>query len=619
MTFEELRDKALSLPLLPGVYIMMDASGDVIYVGKAKALKNRVSSYFHGDHPPKVAAMVSKIHSFDVIVASSEFEALVLENSLIKHHQPRYNILLRDDKTYPFLRIDLREEYPVFTIVSRPAGDGAKYLGPYGGRTFTRQTLDAVLKAFRLPTCSRRFPRDIGKGRPCLNHHLGTCDAFCRPGASKEAYRERIGQAVAVFEGKLDEIVAQLTEEMNAAAEALQFERAAELRDRIRAVLQVTERQYVVAGSKADTDVVGFYTGEAKSCFVVLHYIGGNLLGKDFDIIETPVEEEGEAVSGLLRQYYATRGVYPRTICVPVDLPDKEPLERLFSEASGHRVYIEAPKRGDKARLIERAQINAREETERATTREEKTLKTLEWLQKALRLPAPPERIEAFDISNTGGSDIVASMTVFVKGKPLKRGYRRFKIKTLEGQDDYHSMMEVISRRAARYKEGDEKFTPLPDLMLIDGGQAHAAAAESVLIQEGLNVPVCGMVKDARHRTRALVLPDGQEIGIAANPAVFALIGTIQEETHRFAIEYHRSLRSKSTVASKLDAIEGVGKKRREKLLKRFGSLRAIAGASVEELSEVVPRPVAERIKEQLGGQSGEKEQQEETAASEGE
>ncbi|HHT17302.1 MAG TPA: excinuclease ABC subunit UvrC, partial [Papillibacter sp.] len=371
------------------------------------------------------------------------------------------------------------------------------------------------------------------------------------------------------------------------------------------ALMQVTERQYVVAGSKADTDVVGFYSGAAKSCFVVLHYIGGTLLGKDFEIIETPVEEEAEAISGLLRQYYQGRGVYPRTICVPADLPDAVSLERLFTETCGHRVYIEAPKRGEKARLIETAQLNAREETERVTTREEKTLKTLEWLQKALQLPAIPERMEAFDISNTGGSDIVASMTVFVKGRPLKRDYRRFKIKTLEGQDDYHSMMEVVSRRIIRYKEGDEKFSPLPDLMLIDGGATHAAAAESVLMREGVSVPVCGMVKDGRHRTRALVLPDGQEIGISSNPAVFALIGTIQEETHRFAIEYHRSLRTKSTVASKLDGVEGVGPKRRENLLKRFGSLKGILSASVEELSEVVPKAVAQRILEQLGSQSG--------------
>lgn len=614
MTFEELRDKALSLPLLPGVYIMMDATGDVIYVGKAKALKNRVSSYFHGDHPPKVAAMVAKIHDFDVIVANSEFEALVLENSLIKHHMPKYNILLKDDKGYPFLRIDLREEYPVFSIVNKVAGDGAKYLGPYGGRNVTRQMLDSVLKVFRLPTCSRKFPRDIGKARPCLNYHMGTCDAYCRPEASRQAYREGIEQAVKVFEGKAEEIIARLTEEMLEASENLQFERAAERRDRIRALQQVMERQYVIAGSKADTDVVGFYRGEAKSCFTVLHYIRGSLLGKDFEIIETPFEEEAEVLSGLLRQYYQKRGVYPRTICVPMELPDAELLQRLFTENSGHRVYLEVPKRGDKVKLLETAQINAREETERVTTREEKTLKTLEWLQKALRLPAAPERIEAFDISNTQGSDIVASMTVFVRGKPLKRDYRRFKIKTLEGQDDYHSMMEVVSRRIARYKEGDEKFSPLPDLMLIDGGQAHAAAAESVLRREGVSVPVCGMVKDSRHRTRALVLPDGQEIGIAASPAVFALIGTIQEETHRFAIEYHRKLRSKSAVASRLDAIEGVGPKRREKLLKHFGSLKAMMAAGVEEIAKVVPRPVAERIVEALGSAGGAPEQPEDSA-----
>ncbi len=611
MTFEELRAKANGLPLKPGVYIMMDKTGKVIYVGKAKLLKNRVSSYFHGEHEPKTEIMVSKINEFDVIIANTEFEALVLENSLIKHHVPHYNIKLRDDKGYPFIRVDLKSEYPEFAVVTRIEQDGARYLGPYGSRGNTKSAIEAVKKALKLPTCGRKFPRDIGKERPCLNYHMGACRAYCLKDTTKAEYRESIDTALAIFEGKTSELSKKLMTEMEALSANLQFELAAEKRDRLRAISHLAERQFVIAGSVADTDVIGYFRGTAKSCFVSLHYIGGSLLDKDFELFETPFEEDEEAVSEILRQYYERRGVWPKTIYLPFTLSDKEALEQLFTENAGHRVYIESPQRGDKTKLVETANINAREETERATTYEEKTSKTLEWLQRALVMDVPPERIEAFDISNTGSSDIVASMTVFVDGKPLKRDYRKFKIKTLENQDDYHSMVEVISRRIARYKSDDEKFSQLSDLMLIDGGQTHAKAARRVLQDAGVDLPVYGMVKDDRHRTRALVSPDGEEIGISGHPAVFAFIGTIQEETHRFAIEFHRSLRSKNSYQSKLDAIGGIGEKRRNALLKSFGSLKAIKAATIEELTAVVPKDAAERVYQHFHSQSGEIEQSE--------
>jgi len=329
-----------------------------------------------------------------------------------------------------------------------------------------------------------------------------------------------------------------------------------------------------------------------------LHFIGGKLISKDFELFETPIEGDPDAISSVLRQYYEKRGFLPGTIYLPFSTSDSELLEKLFSEKSGHRVIILAPQRGDKAKLVETANTNAREEAERASTYEEKTLKTHEWLQSALKLETTPERIEAFDISNTGASDIVASMTVFIRGKPYKKDYRRFKIKTQHGQDDYHSMVEVVSRRIARNIKGDEKFRQLPDLMLIDGGATHASAARKVMEETGVMLPVYGMVKDEKHRTRALVSPDGEEIGLSANPAVFALIGTIQEETHRFAVEYHRSLRSKSSYKSKLDVIEGVGEKRRNDLLKSFGSVKAVAKATVEELSKIVPKNVAQNVYE---------------------
>ncbi len=593
---DDLREKARNLPLKPGVYIMLDKTGQVIYVGKAKQLKNRVSSYFHGEHNVKTTVLVSKIADFNVIIANSEFEALVLENQLIKRHMPKYNILLKDDKGYPFVRLDVKSQYPKFTIASRTAEDGARYFGPFGGRSATKDAIDAICKALKLPTCGRKFPRDIGKERPCLNYHMGNCRAYCLKDASADEYRSSINEAVMILEGKTGELTGMLRKEMEQAAEELRFERAAELRDRIKAISLLQHKQRVISGAMADTDVAGYYRGEARSCFVVLHFIGGQLLDKDFELLDNPMEDDGEAVSALIRQYYLIRGVYPKTVYLPCDIQDLEPLELLLEQNAGRRVYLQTPKRGEKLRLVETANLNAREEVERVTTGEEKTLKTLEWLKKALDMENYPERIEAFDISNTGSSDIVASMTVFINGRPLKRDYRKFKIKSLETQDDYHSMAEVIERRFKRYLDGDKKFGDMPDLLLIDGGDVHARTALEVVERMGLHIPAFGMVKDDRHRTRALISPDGHEIGIAANPAVFSFIGNIQEETHRFAIEYHRSLHSKNSRGSRLDAIPGVGEKRRNDLLRAFKSIKAISGASEEKLRTVVPKNTAAAV-----------------------
>ncbi len=590
----ELREKANALPLLPGVYIMKDARGEVIYVGKAKALKNRVSSYFRGEHLPKVAAMVAKVADFDVIVVNSEFEALVLENSLIKRHRPHYNILLKDDKGYPFIRLDVAKEYPSFSLVNRTAKDSARYFGPFGGRAQTKDIIDTVCKALKLPTCSRRFPRDIGRERPCLNYHMGACAGWCLSALSSEEYRRAIGEAEQILSGKTKELTARLSEQMERAAEELRFETAAVLRDRIRAIEGLGNRQRVISAVYADTDAVGFYRG-ARSCFSVLHFVGGDLAGKDFELMDEPLEDDAEAVSGLVRQYYSQRGAWPKFILLPVEADDAEDLSRLFSEEAGRKVSVETPKRGDRLRLVESAATNAREEGERAATAAQKTLKTLEWLQKTLGLESQPERIEAFDVSNLGDEGIVAAMTVFVRGRPLKRDYRKFRMKEIRAQDDYGSMREAVERRLRRYLEGDEKFAPLPDLLLIDGGAVHAAAARDVASSLGMSIPVFGMVKDDRHRTRALETPEGEEIGISGNPAVFALIGTIQEETHRFAIEYQRSLRA-AKMHSELDDIKGVGAKRRSELLKAFGSVKAIRSAGLDELRAAVPKNTAEAV-----------------------
>ena len=602
---DTLSEKANNLPLLPGVYIMLDEHGEVIYVGKAKKLKNRVTSYFHGEHLPKVAAMVEKVRDFNVIVAGSEFEALVLENSLIKRHKPKYNILLKDDKGYPFVRVDVKSEYPRMSLINRSAKDGARYFGPFGGRGQTYGIIETISRALLLPTCAKKFPRDIGKERPCLNYQMGNCAGWCRGVPDAEEYRRRMAQAMLILEGKSAELTRELTEKMEQAAEELRFEQAAELRDRLRAVESLANRQRVISTAFADTDAIGFCRG-AKSCFTVLHFVNGDLVGKDTEMMDEPLEDDGEAVAGLVLQYYtAHRGGWPKSVLLPCEIDGKEALEELLSETSGRRIYIETPKRGERMRLIESAALNAREEIQRRTTAAQRTNKTLEWLQKALGLAEFPRRIEAFDVSNLGDTGIVAAMTVHVDGRPFKRAYKKFRIKDMPVRDDYASMRQAVYRRFKHYVDGDESFSPLPELLLIDGGENHAKVAVDALRELELNVPVFGMVKDDRHRTRALISPDGNEIGINSNQAVFALVGNIQEETHRFAIEYQRALRNEGYVSA-LDRIDGVGPKRRTDLIKYFKTVKAIRAASVSQLNLVVPKNTAQAVYDYFHNENGE-------------
>ncbi len=599
MTFDELKEKAHALPLKPGVYIMQDAQNTVIYVGKAKALKNRVSQYFANlaSHTEKTRAMVSSIDHFDVIVADSEFEALVLENSLIKRHQPHYNILLKDDKGYPYIRLDVKSDYPRFSLSNRVQEDGARYFGPYGSRGATYAIVDALREALKLPSCGKKFPRDIGKERPCLNYHMGLCDGYCRPEMDQTHYREAIDQAVRLLEGQFKEVKADLTAEMDRAAEELRFEKAAQLRDRINAIELLGKRQKVVAGSLADTDVVGWHRGEAKSCFVVLHFALGDLAAKDWELMETPMEEgEGEILSALLRQYYVNRSHLPKQILLPCELEDEVAVTRLLSESCGRRVELLTPQRGAKMDLIKLANKNAAEEVERATTKAERVSKTLELLGTMLGMATPPQRIESYDISNQGADDIVASMVVYQGGRPLKRDYRRFKLKGMDAPNDYASMDQVLTRRFQRYLDGDEKFSPLPDALFIDGGAEHARVAVGVEERLGFHIPVFGMVKDDRHRTRALVTPDGAEIGIQRIPVVFALVGQIQEETHRFAIEFHRQQQSQRVKGSELDKIPGIGEKRRGELLKQFKSVKAVKEASLAQLQAAVGKATGQVV-----------------------
>lgn len=593
MTFDELKDKALSLPYEPGVYIMRDKTDKVIYVGKAKKLKNRVSQYFQdtASHTPKTRLMVSKIDHFDVIVAASEFEALVLECSLIKRYLPKYNILLKDDKGYPYLRLNMKEDYPRITLVSKLSDDGANYYGPYGSRGVTHDVMEAIRLTLRLPDCNRQFPRDIGKDRPCLNYHMNQCDGWCQPGRGYADYRQRMEQAKQLLGGNYKSVADEIRQQMLAAAENLEFELAASLRDRLNAVETLGQKQLVTAGSLADTDVIGYAETEAKACFAVLHFSGGNLLDKDYEVMAVPEDRES-AVSALMKQYYLSRGLAPKVVLLPFEIEDSELFAQLLEQQFGRRTKLKVPQRGENVRLVELAVKNAFEEAQRVTSKEEKVSGTLMLLGKMLAME-PPKRIESFDISNISGTDIVASMVVFQDGKPRKSDYKRFKVEGLQNQDDYASMHQVVKRRFAHYKAGDKGFENAPDLLLIDGGVTHAQTAVEALRELELTMPVFGMVKDDRHRTRALVTPDGREIRIDNQQAVFSLIGNIQEETHRFAITYHRQLRSKRLRYSELDSIPGIGPKRKQELLKTFKSLTAIGQATLPELERLLPKDAA--------------------------
>ena len=594
MTKTELKEKALSLPQAPGVYLMQDASNEVIYVGKAKKLKNRVSQYFieSAAHTPKTRLMVSKIDHFDVIIAASEFEALVLECSLIKRHMPKYNILLKDDKGYPYLRLDLSVPYPGLTLAPKVVEDGARYYGPYGGRFLTQKVIDTIRLTFKLPGCGKQFPRDIGKERPCLNYQMGNCDGWCRGTPDQKEYRERIEQAAALLAGSYKSVASGLREKMLEASEALEFERAAQLRDRMNAIEALGQKQLVTAGRMADTDAIGYAQTEAKACFAVLHYIDGDLVDKDYEILPK-ADDPSEAVSSLTKQYYLTRGAAPKQILLPMEMEDADLFEELLMQTLKKRVRIRVPQRGDGTKLVDLAVSNAKKEAERITSKEEKLRGTLELLRQMLRLERQPRRMEAYDISNISGTDIVASMVVFEDGKPLRSAYRHFKLEGLEEQDDYASMRQVLHRRFTHFLNGDKGFDCAPELLLIDGGVNHANAVLDELRPMGISIPICGMVKDDRHRTRALVTPEGEEVGISGQQSVFALIGAIQEETHRFAISYHRKLRSRRVKKSTLDRIPGIGEKRRADLLKRFKTISAIKTASLQELRSVLPADAA--------------------------
>ncbi len=592
MTYEELKQKASALPLQPGVYIMRNSQGEVIYVGKAKKLRNRVSQYFQdtASHSPKTRMMVSRISDFDIIVATSEFEALILECSQIKQYMPKYNILLKDDKGFPYVRLDMKDEFPRLSMVSKPSDDGASYFGPYGSRGVTQSLIDTICVTLKLPSCSKSFPRDLGKGRACLHYHMNQCTGWCQKSNCAAEYREIAEQARQLLMGNFKQVSDSLQQQMMSAAENLNFELAANLRDRIRAIQALRQKQYVTAGKSSDLDVIGYGQTETKACFAVLHFSDGNLIDKEYEIL--PADDREQTVSSLLKQYYLSRTFAPRTVLLPFAVEDMSLFEELLLQRNGKRTEFKVPQRGDNVRLIELACKNAQEEAERITDKEQRGEATLTLLGKMLNV-SKPERIESYDISNISGTDNVASMVVFVDGKCKKSEYKRFKVDLCGNQDDYESMRQVLSRRFENYMNHEKGFDSKPDMLFIDGGVSHARVAEGVLAYMNLEIPVFGMVKDDRHRTRALVTAKGEEIRIDNQQSIFAFIGNIQEETHRFAISYHRKLRSKRLKYSELDQIPGIGKVRKQELLKHFSSISAIKMASLNELEHYLPKNAA--------------------------
>ncbi|MCI6615898.1 excinuclease ABC subunit UvrC [Ruminococcus sp.] len=582
---QELRKKAMALPLLPGVYIMHDKSGEIIYIGKAKALKNRVSQYFgsQNNHAEKVRRMVDNVDDFEYIITDSEFEALILECSLIKQHTPKYNILLKDDKGYSYIRVS-SGDWGRLSYVLQKKDDGAQYIGPYKSSYYVKSAVEEANKIFMLPTCNRRFPQDFRKGRPCLNYHIKQCMAPCTGRVKLKDYKESLAQALDFLKGGSSNSIKQLTAQMEEAAENLEFERAARIRDKINAVKKMGEKQKVVANKVLDEDVIASFTDDGKVCFQVFRFEGGRLFDRESFIFDSG-DSESEYEEFLLG-YYTIRNDVPKNIALDREFDGIEALAQWLSEKRGNKVNVTVPQRGEQAQLVSMCRSNAAEalaQKKGATVRE---YGVLEELKETLGLEKLPEYIESYDISNLAGTENVAGMIVYKNGKPLKSAYKKFKIKGFEGQDDYASMAEVISRRFDEYYKAEDKtegFGKLPDLILLDGGKGQVAAVKQVLERMNISVPLFGMVKDDKHRTRA-VTGDGGEIAISSKRALFTFLSKMQDEVHRFAIGYHHARRSKNTFKSSLTNIDGVGEVRAKSLLKYFRTIDNISKADLTEL-----------------------------------
>lgn len=605
---EELRKKAMALPESPGVYIMKNKSGEIIYIGKAKVLKNRVSQYFgsQNNHTTKVRRMVENVHDFDYIIVGSEFEALVLECNLIKQNKPKYNILLKDAKGYHYLKITDNEGWKMVYSVKQKYDDGAEYIGPYMSSEYVNTALQQALDIFALPHCEKQFPCDISrKARPCLNYHIKLCSGVCCGSISKTEHNANVEDALDFITGNKNDFLRSLHIKMDKASEELEFEKAAKYRDRIRSIEKIAAKQHVVSLKYKNQDVFGFASINQKTCLSVICFRAGSITDTQtfiFDRIENPDEEYAD----ILGEYYAGKDDFPDRICIATQLSSAGFLENSFSELAGKKVLIYVPLAGEGKTLLEMAEKNAEEKLARVLSSNDRRSAPVHELQELLGLDKLPYYIEAYDISNTNGQENVAGMVVFADGRPYKKAYRRFQIKSFEGQDDYRSLAEVLTRRITEYKNADnhdEGFGRKPDLILLDGGIGQVNAVKLIFERYGFDVPLFGMVKDSKHRTRAIA-SDGGEIMINDNRGVFSFIAGIQEEVHRYAITYHHNLKKKNTLASALSEIKGIGDKRAQALMTRFRTLDALKKADIDEIMSVpgMTKDAAENVYDYFNG-----------------
>ena len=610
-----IEDELKKLPSQPGVYLMHDAKDEIIYVGKAISLKNRVRQYFQSSRnkSAKIEQMVSRIARFEYIVTDSEMEALVLECNLIKEHQPRYNTMLKDDKAYPYIKVTVGEDFPRVMLARTMKKDKNRYFGPYTSAGAVKDTIDLIHKLYKIRTCSRNLPRDTGKERPCLNYHIKQCDAPCQGYISKEEYGENIRQVLEFLNGRYDGVLKNLEEKMQAASDAMDFEKAIEYRDLLSSVKQVAQKQKITSSNMEDRDIIAMARDDMDAVVQVFFVREGKLIGRDhFRMSVAAAETKGQILSSFVKQFYAGTPFLPKELWVQYELEDTELISQWLSARKGQKVRITVPKKGDKERLVELAEKNAAlvliQDNERNKREEMRTIGAMNQVAQWLGLENV-RRMEAFDISNISGYESVGSMVVFENGRPKRSDYRKFRIKTVTGPNDYASMKEVLTRRFTHGMEEEKKlknqgvekefgsFTRFPDLLMMDGGKGQVNIALEVLEQLGLSIPVCGMVKDDSHRTRGLYYQN-VEIPVDRHSEGFRLITRIQDEAHRFAIEYHRSLRSKSQVRSILDEIPGIGETRRQALMRSFQSLDDVREASVEELCQVpgMNRAAAESV-----------------------
>lgn len=604
------------LPDKPGVYIMKDKDGEIIYVGKAISLKNRVRQYFRSskNDPPKVKTMVKHIEEFEYIIVDNEVEALILEANLIKKHKPKYNILLRDDKQYPYIKVTTNEKYPRVLKTRRVLKDGAKYFGPYPSAYAVNDTIDIIRNLYPIRTCNQNLEKNQRKTRPCLNYYIGRCLGPCQGNVDEELYNSMIDEIIMFLSGKEDKLIKIIEDKMIKASENLDFESAAKYRDQINSLNTILEKQKIVSPNLVDQDVIGMAKGVDEVCIQVFFIRTGKVVGREhFILSDTFNEERKEILSSFIKQFYLGTAYVPKEIFIEEEIDDIEPISRWLSEKRGSKVTIRIPKRGEKSQLMDMVKKNAMDMLnqygDRFLRKQRENQRALEELQQSLGLEKIPNRIEAYDISNTSGISPVGSMVVFEQGEAKKSDYRRFKIQSVNTPNDYKSMAEILRRRFLRglkekemVKENQIKlkgFSIFPDLVMVDGGKGQVNIALGVLKELGLNIPVCGLVKDDFHNTRGIIY-DNEEINLDEDSLGFKLIYNIQEEAHRFAISYHRSLRSKKMFKSELDDVKGIGEKRKRELFKHFHTIDNIKKASIEELTKV--KGMNRRVAEDLYG-----------------